>query len=95
MEKKKIKKLSLRKEGISVLNDIEKSNIKGGITTSFGYGQGECTGFLCCDTNNSLPKSCVPGNCTPPPTQETCNTCQTCNDSCLSCSCITCETCVC
>lgn len=57
--------------------------------------KGECTGFLCCDTNNSLPKSCVPRNCTPPPIQETCNTCQTCNDSCLSCSCITCETCVC
>lgn len=44
MEKKSLKKLSLKKTVISKLSADEQAMVKGGFTTS-----GNCTGFLCCD----------------------------------------------
>ena len=60
--KKKLKKLSLNKTEICLIDDESKEKIVGGWTTSFN----ECTQgpeMLCCDSEYSLPKSCVPGNC--------------------------------
>lgn len=58
MEKKKLKKLSLKKETISSLTSVEQGHIRGGGTTSFNAN---CSnGFICCDSDGftSLPKSC-------------------------------------
>lgn len=46
-------KLQFKKEAIANLSKPEMSNVQGGqaaVTTSFG----NCTGFLCCDKNQSI-----------------------------------------
>lgn len=62
MEKKKLNKLTLKKEVISSLTSDELKNVKGGWTTTFG----ECSHILCC---NTLAKSCNFTNC-----DDACNT---------------------
>lgn len=59
-EKKKLSKLSLKKETIGVLNPQDQFEIKGGITTSFGYQNERCTRLFCCGSQAmpSIPRTC-------------------------------------
>lgn len=73
----KNKKLNLKKRTIAILSEVEAAKLVGGaafVTTSVG----ECTGFLCCETN---PGPSAQSWCE---TQNTCSTCSgyTCDDHC-------------
>lgn len=61
MEKKKLKKLTLKKDVVSNLSRQELSEIRGEGTTSMNYQYGGCTGFLCCGDSKSLGHTCCTG----------------------------------
>lgn len=80
MEKKRLKKLILKKETIGILNFAQQEEIHGGGTTSFNYDNNTCgkTNFTCCGGGSwSIPKSCC-GGCgsteTIPCASKACNT---------------------
>jgi bacteriocin-like protein len=53
-ETKKLKKLSLKKEIVSSLNNKELQNIQGGWTTSHGICSMIVVFDICCDVNTSI-----------------------------------------
>lgn len=74
MEKKQIKKLSLRKEVVSTLTKEEQGAVHGAGTTSFNAGKTTCSNGGPCCTNTepgggqgcelpSIGKSCLKTNC--------------------------------
>lgn len=65
MEKKQIKKLSLRKEVVSTLTKEEQGAVHGMGTTSFNSQYNTCSNSgPCCDGTVSLPRSCAqPAHC--------------------------------